>query len=66
MFLGKDVLKICSKFTGEHPCRIMVSKKLRIMFTNVNGFIRVYVGTKYLVLLVMKNKIQMMIGLDIL
>ena len=21
MFLGKDVLKICSKFTGEKPCR---------------------------------------------
>ena len=21
VFLGKGVLKICSKFTGEHPCR---------------------------------------------
>ena len=21
VFLGKSVLKICSKFTGEHPCR---------------------------------------------
>ena len=21
MFLGNGVLKICSKFTGEHPCR---------------------------------------------
>ena len=21
MFLRKDVLRICSKFTGEHPCR---------------------------------------------
>ena len=20
VFLGKSVLKICSKFTGEHPC----------------------------------------------
>ena len=20
VFLGKGVLKICSKFTGEHPC----------------------------------------------
>ena len=20
VFLGKDVVKICSKFTGEHPC----------------------------------------------
>ena len=22
VFLGKGVLKICSKFTGEHPCQI--------------------------------------------
>ena len=29
MFLGKGVLKICSKFTGEHPCRSMISIKLR-------------------------------------
>ena len=21
VFLGKDVLKICSNFTGEHPCQ---------------------------------------------
>ena len=21
MFLGKGILKICSKFGGEHPCR---------------------------------------------
>ena len=27
--LGKDVLKICSKFTGEHPCRSMISIKLQ-------------------------------------
>ena len=25
MFLGKTVLKICSKFTGEHPCRSVIS-----------------------------------------
>ena len=25
MFLGKGVLKICSKFTGEHPCRSVIS-----------------------------------------
>ena len=28
VFLGKGVLKICSKFTGEHPCRSMISIKL--------------------------------------
>ena len=26
MFLGKGVLKICSKFTGEHPWRIVFNK----------------------------------------
>ena len=25
MFLSKGVLKICSKFTGENPCRSMIS-----------------------------------------
>ena len=24
-FLGKGVLKICSKFKGEHPCRSVIS-----------------------------------------
>ena len=28
VFLGKGVLKICSKFTGEHPCRSVISIKL--------------------------------------
>ena len=28
MFLGKGVLKICSKFTGEHPYRSVISIKL--------------------------------------
>ena len=28
LFLGKGVLKICSKFTGEHPCRNAISIKL--------------------------------------
>ena len=25
IFLGKYVLKICSKVTGEHPCRSLMS-----------------------------------------
>ena len=29
VFLEKDVLKICSKFTREHPCRSVISIKLR-------------------------------------
>ena len=28
LFLGKGVLKICSKFTGEHSCRYAISIKL--------------------------------------
>ena len=28
VFLGQGVLKICSKFTGEHPCRTAISIKL--------------------------------------
>ena len=29
VFLGKGVLKICSKFTGERPCRNAISIKLQ-------------------------------------
>ena len=32
MFLGKGVLKICSKFTGEHPCRSVISIKFLCNF----------------------------------
>ena len=31
MLLEKDVLKICCKFAGEHPCRYVVSIKLPTM-----------------------------------
>ena len=31
-FLGKGVLKICSKFIGEHPCRSVISIKLQSNF----------------------------------
>ena len=34
VFLAKGVLKICSKFTGEHPCRSVISIKLQS-----NGFL---------------------------
>ena len=30
--LSKSVLKICSKFTGEHPCRSIISMKLKSDF----------------------------------
>ena len=35
LFLRKGVLKICSKFTGEHPCRIAISTKLQSNFIEI-------------------------------
>ena len=32
MLLGKSVLKICSKFTGEYSCRSVISLKLQSNF----------------------------------
>ena len=36
VLLRKDVLKICSKFTGEHPCRSVISIKLLWNLSPVN------------------------------
>ena len=35
MFLGKSVLKICNKFTGEHPCQSAMSIKLQSKFVEI-------------------------------
>ena len=35
MFLGKGALKICSKFTEEHPCRSAISIKLQSNFIEI-------------------------------
>ena len=35
MFLGKGVLKVCSKFTGEHPCLSVISIKLLCNFIGI-------------------------------
>ena len=35
VFLGKYVLKICSKFTGEHPCQSAISIKLQRNFIEI-------------------------------
>ena len=35
MFLRKGVLKICSKFTREHPCRSVISIKLLFSFIEI-------------------------------
>ena len=35
VFIREDVLKICSKFTGEHPCRSVISIKLLCNFIEI-------------------------------
>ena len=35
MFLGKGILKKCSKFTGDHPCRSVISIKLQSNFIEI-------------------------------
>ena len=35
MFLGKGVLKKCSKFSGEHSCQSAISIKLLCCFINI-------------------------------
>ena len=35
VFLRKGALKICSKFTGEHPCRSVISIKLLCNFIEI-------------------------------
>ena len=35
MFLAKDVLKICSKFTGEHSCQSAISVNLQSSFIEI-------------------------------
>ena len=37
VFLRKGVLKICSKFTGEHPCGSVISTKFFIEITPRHG-----------------------------
>ena len=35
MFLGKGVIKICCKFTGDQPCQSLISIKLQSNFSEV-------------------------------
>ena len=35
VFLGKGILKICSKFTGGHTCRSVISIKLQSKFIEI-------------------------------
>ena len=35
VFLGKGVLRICSKFTGEHQCQSVISIKLLRNFIEI-------------------------------
>ena len=38
VLLGKDVLKICSKFTGQHPCQSAISKSNFIEIALRHGY----------------------------
>ena len=40
--LGKDVPKICSKFTVEHPCRSAISMKLEVNFCTPVAFLHIF------------------------
>ena len=42
VFLGKGALKICSKFTGEHPCRCAISIKLLWTAASENNNVTYY------------------------
>ena len=46
MFLGNGVLKICNKFTGEHPCRSAISIKLQsnLHKSNVKYIYYIFLG----------------------
>ena len=35
VLLGRDVLQICSKFIGKHPCQSVISKKLICNFIEI-------------------------------
>ena len=35
MFLRRSALKICCKFTGEHPCQSVISIKLKSSFIKI-------------------------------
>ena len=52
MFLVKGVLKICSKFTGEHSCRSVISIKFLEKYTNedlkISLFFRLFVKQYFL------------------
>ena len=41
VFLGKGVLKICSKYTGEHPCWSAISIKLLCNFIEITLWLSV-------------------------
>ena len=49
-----------------HTKLSMGAKPLCIRLDKIDGFIKIYDGTRYLVLLVLKDMMQFMIGLDIL
>ena len=44
VFSRKGVLEICSKFTGEYPCRSVISMKLQSNFIEIILLLKVWLG----------------------
>ena len=44
VFLGKGVPKICTKFTGEHPCRSVIPIKLLCNWNHTLAWVLLYNG----------------------
>ena len=55
VLLGKSVLKICTKFTGEHSCRSAISIKLLCIFSE-HHFLRTPLGGYFCFLLLSRFK----------
>ena len=71
MFLGKGTLKICNKFTGEHPCRSLISIKLLCIFSEylfpkntLNGCFYIY--RRFLYSISIFKIIKLLVGKKIL
>ena len=48
LFLIKGILKICSKFTGEHPCRSVISIKFA---SATSALLKTYISNQIFIIL---------------
>ena len=50
LFLEKSVLKICSKFTGEHPCRSAISIIIEVALRHGCSLVNLKIFSEHLFL----------------